>query len=333
MSFSRARRRLLAGSLATAVASATRGHVSSDGEETDGPRGDTEPNDVIELWPGDAPGMPTPSPVETVTERSADPAIADRALTGITRPRLAVFKPRKPNGAAVMVLPGGGYQRVVIDKEGYEFGRWLAGRGFTAFVLLYRLPGDGWMAGPDVALSDGQRALRLIRYRACEFDVGPERIAVVGFSAGGHLCADLATRFQTTTYAPVDDADALSARPLLAALVYPVVSMSGPIAHEGSRKNLLGGDRIQALERKHSPQHNVSKSTPPCFLVHAEDDSSVPVENTLEFRGALRACDVPVETHLFDQGGHGFGLRKAAGNPAAAWPELFVNWSRSVGLF
>ncbi|HEX7694094.1 MAG TPA: alpha/beta hydrolase, partial [Sphingomonas sp.] len=146
------------------------------------------PDLMIDLWPGGAPGMPARPPVEHVTERSPDPALNDRAMLGITRPRLAVFRPVVPNGAAVLVTPGGGYQRVVIDKEGYEVGRWLSARGFTVFVLFYRLPGDGWKAGPDVALSDAQRAMRLIRARARDFAIQPERVAAMGFSAGGHVC-------------------------------------------------------------------------------------------------------------------------------------------------
>lgn len=332
MSIDQGRRRLLAGSLAAAVASSAKGSASTVGNEVDGPHGWAVPSDVIELWPGEAPGMPASPPVETVTERSSDPAVADRALTGIARPRLQVFRPEKPNGAAVMILPGGGYQRVVLDKEGYEPGRWLAGRGFTAFVLLYRLPGEGWAAGPDVALSDAQRALRLVHRGAHDFDVDPERVAVLGFSAGGHLCADMATRYASTTYADVDDADGLSARPRLAALIYPVISMSDPIAHQGCRERLIGKHGSAELERRYSPQRNVSAGTPPCFLVHAEDDASVAVENTLEFRAALRAHGVAAETHLFSHGGHGFGLRSAAGAPVAIWPRLFVSWSRSVGL-
>lgn len=332
MSVDYGRRRLLIGSLATAVASRAKGNVVSVGNETGRLPGLGEPGEVIKVWPGQAPGVPTPLPVEAIAERSNDPAIADRALTGIVSPRLVVFRSHKPNGAAVMILPGGGYQRVVIDKEGYELGSWLAERGFTAFVLFYRLPGDGWAAGPDVALSDAQRALRLIRHRAREFGIDPERVGTVGFSAGGHLCADLATRSESRTYAPIDDADSLSARPMLAALIYPVISLSGAIAHKGSREHLIGNDPRPELEWRHSPQRNVSGNTPPCFLVHAEDDASVPVENTLEFRSALKSRGISVETHLFTHGGHGFGLRTAAGKPAAIWPRLFVNWSRSLGM-
>ena len=332
MKVNRVRRRLLIGSLATAVAPGARANGSSACKEIDRLFGQVEQRDVIELWPGAAPGASLSPPVEVITERSNDLAIVDRALTGIVSPRLEVFRPQRPNGAAIMILPGGGYQRVVIDKEGYELGRWLAERGFTAFVLIYRLPGDGWAAGPDVALSDAQRALRLIRHGAHEFGIEAERIGTLGFSAGGHLCADLATRFATATYDPVDEADMLSARPLLAAPIYPVISMTAPVAHMTAREHLLGTNPSAELERRHSPQFNVSDSTPPCFLVHAEDDASVPVANTLEFRAALRAAGIAVETHLFAHGGHGFGLRKAAGKPAALWPELFVNWSRSVGL-
>lgn len=174
--------------------------------------------------------------------------------------------------------------------------------------------------------------MRLIRSRSGEYGFDAERIAAMGFSAGGHLCADLATRFATKTYVAADDADSLSARPLVAAPIYPVISMSAPVAHAGSRQFLLGDDASKALERAHSPQHNVPDNAPPCFLVHAEDDASVVVENSLEFRAALRARGAPVETHLFADAGHGFGLRKAVGKPAGAWPNLFISWAETQRL-
>lgn len=290
------------------------------------PAGWADPVETIDLWPGGAPGAPSPLPVEIVDERSTDPAFADRAVHGIARPRLVVLRPAKPNGTAVLIMPGGGYKWVVIDKEGYEVARWLAARGVTAFVLFYRLPGEGWAAGPDVALADAQRAMRLIRAVAGHYGILSGRIAALGCSAGGHVCGDLATRFAAPVYAPVDAADARDARPAAAALLYPVQSMRAAIAHPGSRTLLLGPAPSAALERAHSTAVNVTARTPPCFLVHAEDDASVPVENTLEFRAALRAAGVAVETHLFAAGGHGFGIRRAAGKPAAAWPELFLRW-------
>ncbi|KAA9132732.1 alpha/beta hydrolase [Marinihelvus fidelis] len=289
-----------------------------------------DPLETIDLWPGEAPGLPATPPTETVAERSTDPGMHDRAVTGIRRPRMAVFRPETPNGTAVLVTPGGGYQRVVVDKEGYELGRWLSARGYTVFVLFYRLPGEGWANRQDVPLADAQRAMRLVRYRAADFGIDPERVLAMGFSAGGHLCADLATRADAPVYAAVDDADALSARPRLAAPIYPVIALSAPLAHTGSRNNLLGEDAGPGMEAAHSPDRNVTASTPPCFLVHAEDDGAVVVGNSLRLRAALVEHGVPVETHLFTHGGHGFGISRAAGKPAAHWPELYVRWVESM---
>jgi acetyl esterase/lipase len=292
-----------------------------------------EPTETIDLWPGRAPGAPAKLPVETVKERSKDPAYNDRYVFGISRPRMAVFRPARPNGAAVLITPGGGYNWVVIDKEGYEMARWLAARGVTAFVLFYRLPHEGWAAGPNTPLADAQRAMRIIRHRAVSFGLDPKRICAMGFSAGGHLCADLLTRFGASVYRPVDAADALSARPDLAAPIYPVISMALATAHRGSRKNLIGENPSAERERAHSPHLNVPADAPPTFLLHAEDDASVVVENTLLLRAALIARKVPVETHLYADGGHGFGLRLARGKTVEGWEELFFAWARKKGLF
>lgn len=291
-----------------------------------------QPTETLDLWPKAAPGMPEHPPVETVIERSTDPLVSDRAMLGITRPRLVVFRPDRPNGAALLILPGGGYRHVVVDKEGYEMARWLIARGFTAFVLFYRLPGEGWAAGPSVALADAQRAMRLIRQRAAGFAVDPERVAVMGFSAGGHVCASLAARFAAQTYESIDAADALSAKPFCAASIYPVVSMQMGVAHAGSRAQLIGADASAAAEVEQSPDRHIPDDAPPHFLVHAEDDNIVPVENTLILRAALRAKRISTETHLFRNGGHGFGLRKSVGKPVESWPELWRAWAGSIGL-
>jgi acetyl esterase/lipase len=292
-----------------------------------------DPTETIDLWPRGAPGRPSKLPVETVKERSSDPSFNDRYVFGISRPRMAVFRPAQPSGAAVLITPGGGYNWVVVDKEGYEMARWLAARGITAFVLFYRLPHEGWSSGPNTPLADAQRAMRLIRHRARSLGIDPKRICAMGFSAGGHLCADLLTRFSANVYAPLDQADRLSARPDAAAPIYPVVTMSIPIAHAGSRKNLVGENASAQRERAHSPHLNVPVDAPPTFLLHAEDDGSVVVENTLLLRSALLAAKVPVETHLFPDGGHGFGLRLARGKSVEGWQELFLAWGRKRGLF
>ena len=292
-----------------------------------------EPIETIDLWPGGAPGAPAQLPAETVRERSTDPAYNDRYVFGISRPRMAVFRPQRANGAAVLITPGGGYNWVVIDKEGYEMARLLTAEGVTVFVLFYRLPHEGWAAGPNVALADAQRAVRLIRHRAARYGLDPRRLCAMGFSAGGHLCADLLTRFDALVYEPVDSADRLSARPDAAAPIYPVIAMTAPNAHAGSRRNLIGENAGPERERAHSPHLNVRRDSPPSFLLHAEDDSSVPVENTLLLRAALRAAGVETETHLFPDGGHGFGIRLARGKSVENWPRLFTAWAQRKGLW
>nr|MBA4769297.1 alpha/beta hydrolase [Sphingobium sp.] len=289
------------------------------------------PAEEIDLWPGVPPGAPSVLPTEQVIEMGDDQRHS-RLVKGIARPRMKVFRPAKPNGAALLVTPGGGFSVIVVDAEGYQVGPWLAERGWTVFVLYYRLPGEGWADRADVPLADAQRAMRIIRSRAARYGFDPEKVGALGFSAGGHVCGDLATRHDATVYKPVDAADRLSARPVIAAPIYAVQSMSLPLAHGGSRDMLLGANPSVDLQRAHSPALNVTATTPPCFLAHAEDDTVVSVENSVEMRAALKAAGVKVETHLFTVGGHGFGHPGAAGEPARQWKEMFVTWAKAQGL-
>lgn len=327
------RRTALIGGLAAGLATGAAAQTPTPPAEAARPLVHPDPTEFIDLWPGGAPGAPVPLPAEAVRERSGNPAYNDRIILRVAQPRMAVFHPARPNGAAVVIAPGGGYSWVVIDKEGYEVARLLRDQGVTVFVLFYRLPGDGWASGPNVALADAQRAIRLIRHRAGSFGLDARRVCATGFSAGGHVCADLLTRFASPAYTPVDAADRLSARPDAAAPIYPVISMSAPLAHAGSRRNLIGENASPALERAHSPHLNVPADAPPCFLLHAEDDASVPVGNTLLLREALRARHIPVETHLFPDGGHGFGLRLARGHSVEHWPDLLIAWAIRQGLW
>jgi acetyl esterase/lipase len=326
------RRALIGSGLAAGIASQAIGQTPPPANGSALPPGLLQPIETIDLWPAGAPGTPPKPMIETVIERSTDPQLTDRAVYGISRPRMAVFRPSHPNGAAILITPGGGYRWVVIDKEGYEMARWLSARGYTVFVLFYRLPGEGWAAGPDVVLQDTQRAMRLVRARAAHYGIDPKRVGAMGFSAGGHACADLAARFGRRVYAPVDTADQLSSRPFVAAPIYPVISMAAPSAHPGSREKLIGAKATPVLESRHSPHLNIASDAPSHFILHAEDDDVVPVENALLLRAALRAQGIATETHLFTHGGHGFGLRKAIGKPVEIWPELFLNWAKTQGL-
>ena len=291
-----------------------------------------DPTEIIELWPAGPPGSERVTAVEAIIERGDPKGLRDRALTHTRKPILVVFRPKAPNGAAILLMPGGGYERVVLDKEGFETARWLAERGYTCFVLFYRLPGDGWRGGPDAPLQDAQRGLRLVRSRAAALGFSPDRVAIMGFSAGGHLAASLTTRFAARVYDAVDAADDLSARPDLSALIYPVISMDPAVMHAGSRRQLLGASPTPDQIRLSSPDQQVEAGLPPVFLLHAADDKSVPVENSLRMFSALKARAVPTEMHIFEEGGHGFGLRFVAGKPVAAWPGLFETFARRHGL-
>lgn len=299
---------------------------------TQNPESPMDPAEVLPLWPGDPPGAAGVTAVETVLERSDGKGPRDRAVTHTRKPTLTVFRPARPNGAAVVLMPGGSYERVVVDKEGFETARWLADRGYTCFVLVYRLPGDGWGAGADAPLQDAQRAVRLVRSRAAAIGFDPARVAIMGFSAGGHLAASLTTRFDAKVYDAVDVADALSARPDLSCLMYPVISLADGPVHLGSRKQLLGATPTPDRIALYSPDQGVTARTPPVFLVHAADDTTVPVANSLMMFTALKAKAVPAEMHVFEEGGHGFGLRAITGKPVAAWPELFVTFAKRRGI-
>lgn len=289
------------------------------------------PDMEIELWPEGTLAIPDDL-TETVKQRSDDPMSSDRILEHTTRPRLAAFLPEKPNGASVIIAPGGGYRYAVIDKEGYEIARLFAARGVTAFVLFYRMPDDGWIEGKDAPLADAQRAVRVVRSRAAAMNLDPARIAMMGFSAGGHVAASLLTRHDATVYDAVDAADNISARPDAGVLIYPVISMDPAVAHIGSRDRLIGPQPSEDDIRTYSPDQMVREGAPPTFLLFAEDDAVVPVENGIRFRAAMTAAGAEIETHLFATGGHGFGLMLTKGHPVAAWPELLWRWMQARAL-
>jgi len=290
--------------------------------------------ETIALWPGAPPGAGHVLPTLRVVEESPNPAaIRNRALTGIARPELYVIRPERPDGSALLIAPGGGYRELYVDAEGFDIANRFRAAGVTAFVLVYRLPGEGWLAAPDVPLQDAQRAMRLVRANAALFGIDPARIGVIGFSAGGHVAASLAVRASAAVYDPRDATDLPSAKPAFAATVYPVITMLPPYAHEASREMLLGAHPSAALRAAYSCERLVTHEAPPMFLVHALDDSFVPPENTLALFAALRAAQVPVEMHLFERGGHGFAIRGTTGLPAAAWPDLLLKWGASRGYF
>ena len=250
-------------------------------------------------------------------------------IANVVQPTLTVFAPAAgtANGTAVIICPGGGYARLAIDSEGYDVAKRLNEMGVTAFVLKYRLPNDQSQPDKSIApLLDAQQALRFVRQQAAKYQLNPERIGLMGFSAGGHLAAWAGTQFARPA---ADNPGPESVRPAFLVLLYPVISFSDSLRHAGSRDNLLGKSPSAEQLRQYSNELHVSAQTPPTFLVHAEDDKTVPVNNSIVFYQACLRHGVPAELHLYPRGGHGFGLN----NPTTPdrWTDRLRNWLDANG--
>jgi len=262
------------------------------------------------LWPDGAPGA--------VGAEAAD------------KPTIAIFPAPKEtaNGAAVVVCPGGGYGGLAADYEGDDVARWFNEQGVTGIVLRYRL---GQRYHHPAPLQDAQRAIRTVRHRAKSLGIDPQRIGILGFSAGGHLTSTAATHFDSGDPNADDPIQRLSCRPDFAIMCYPVISMTEEFTHKGSRRNLLGDKPSAELMKHLSSEKQVTPETPPCFLWHTTGDKAVPAENSIAFYLACKKQDVPVEMHIFEKGRHGLGLGQPD-HAASAWPNLCVAWLKERGL-
>lgn len=250
----------------------------------------------------------------------------------VQTPTVSVYLPAKKSatGQAVVICPGGGYVRLAYNWEGADVARLLNAKGIAAVVLKYRLPNSKSNVTPHLSpLMDAKRAVRLVRANAAKWNVKKEQVGIMGFSAGGHLASTLATHFDAGDAAATDSVERQSSRPDFAVLVYPVISMSKPIMHAGSRNNLIGEKPDTALARLYSNELQVRPQTPPTFLLHAADDKAVPVENSLLFYQACKDAGVPVEMHLYPKGGHGFGLAVGQGY-LESWTDRLVDWLRGL---
>lgn len=248
---------------------------------------------------------------------------ATGAVSNVSDARMEIYRPEHPNGSAVVIFGGGGYFRIQIGTAARPAAQWLQSLGVTTAVVYYRLPADGWSAVSP--FQDGQRAVRLLRSQAASLGVDPARIGVMGFSAGANLAGIVATRFDTDFYPAIDTADQLSSRPDFLAMIYPVVSVQAPLDKTRSRRELA--TQPDAAEA-YSVEAHVSREMPPVFLVQAVDDGIVDVGHSLAMYQAAHAAKVPVELHLFEKGGHSWGLGKP-GTLVAQWPRLFATWARS----
>ncbi|MES3016319.1 MAG: alpha/beta hydrolase [Bacteroidota bacterium] len=254
-------------------------------------------NEVIKLWPGTVPGEKTAKhPAELYPDTSRNV----KRITNITDPQLTVYRPKGvSNGAGIIICPGGGYRILAIDLEGEEIGKYFAAKGYTVFVLEYRVPDNR-----EAALQDGQRAIRIVRERADQWKLKKDKIGMLGFSAGGHLAVMAATNFTKQTYEPFDKTDKESSRPDFIILIYPAYTANG------------------ANKQELNPLIAVTRDIPPVFIFFTADDQN---DLPLPLANALRQLKLPFEFHIYPKGGHGYGLRK--GNMAATeWPGLVEKW-------
>ena len=283
-------------------------------------------NYIISLWKGNPPLQ--------ITSGSQEVSIQEGILriSNVQIPSIEVYLPTKQiaTGQAVVIFPGGGYGILAYDWEGTDFAKWLNSQGIAGIVVKYRLPISQSLINPkEVPLLDAQRALRLVRHHAEIWNIDPEKVGVMGFSAGGHLASTLSTQFSYELERTKDKIDNISARPDFSILVYPVITFQDQYTHGGSRKNLLGEKPSQELIDRFSNEKNVNANTPPTFLVHAQDDLAVPVENSLLYYQALRANEVSASLHLYPSGGHGFAFGMGKGT-VENWRLVLLDWIKTL---
>lgn len=284
---------------------------------------------VIPLWPEGVPAAQRADAPAARGNLGAERLDASGRIANVSVPTLTLVPPTvdRANGTAIVLCPGGGYSVLSMNREGQQYAAWLSTLGITTFMLTSRL--QEW--GHPAPLQDVLRAIRLVRSRAAEFGVDPQRIGVMGSSAGGHLAASASTLFDHADGRTGAALDGVSARPDFAMLVYPVITMTDPAAHAGSRRALLGPAPSAALLTQMSVEQQVSAATPPTLLLHTQGDKTVPVQNSLLYFDALTRAGVPAELYVFEQGGHGIGLRDGLGT-ASAWPSRAQDWLRQRGL-
>lgn len=284
-------------------------------------------NSILKLWQQGIPGsVKNDTYVEKETVANGIPSRYEK----VTEPTLTVFLPEKEKatGTAVLICPGGGYGVLAFDHEGYQIARWLNENGIAGIILKYRLPNDLIMKDKSVGpLQDAQEGIRYIRRKAAEWNINPDKIGVIGFSAGGHLASTISTHYAEKVY----ENDATSARPDFSLLIYPVISFDASFTHMGSRNNLIGKEAGDEAVKRFSNELQINEKTPPAFLVHSADDKTVPVKNSMVYFDALNKFNIPTEMHIYQKGGHGYGLSVGRGTQAS-WPALCISWLKANGF-
>jgi acetyl esterase/lipase len=279
---------------------------------------------VIPLYPGK---IPNSKPDKNLVEKSEINKDGLLIISNVTVPTLTVYLSAKSNGTAIIIYPGGGYSVLAAGHEGSDVAKAFNKIGITAFVVKYRLPDDRIMITPEIGpLQDAQRAVQLVRERSEEFKINPDKIGIIGFSAGGHLASSVGTKFLTSA---IDNPAKINLRPDFMILLYPVISTDTTISHKGSFANLLGEKPSAEELLEYSSEKNVTDQTPPTFLVHASDDSGVNPKNSIVFCEALLNHHVNCELHIYQGGGHGFGLKNATTKDL--WMDRLGNWLRMNG--
>ncbi|MBB4954139.1 acetyl esterase/lipase [Agrobacterium vitis] len=279
--------------------------------------------DATPLWPTKPPGGGGPETGPVIDRHGS--------IISVAIPTLRMVRPDQPNGTAVLIAPGGGYRVISEKHEGEAAAKWLSERGVTAFIITYRLPGEGWTVGPLAPLQDAQRAVRLIRAQAASLGLDNAKIGCMGFSAGGHLMGMLSTRFDEVSYQSVDATDCLSARPDFSVLAYPVITLKAPYDHTWTRMKLVGRKPDAEAVAKWSVETGVKPNDPPFLLVHAKDDPVADFNNSLLMQAACEKADVPVELIPLQTGGHGFAMGVKKQEPVV-WTPALEAWMRKHHL-